>query len=140
MEIPKQGDFVRRQGLLIRTEEYTPPRPPTEIDFIFEEQEARTELRLNTLTVSEIQTLNDYYGPGTAVESSIKEAKEYAEENGINKDSDLEIIVIKIVNQFRAKIINKAPYNDYLRIESYQRSGVSLPDPVETIVWSTKDE
>jgi len=142
MKLPKKGDFVRHHGTLIRIDIATPPPlPPPVKDFIFEEQEARCELRLNGKQLKELQTLNDFDGLGTAVKSAIEEMKRYTGTNNIGKDSDLEVVVVEVVSQFRAKPLSKEnfydkEYFDFERNHSYNRP--ELPVPVETVVWSSK--
>lgn len=141
MRLPVKNEFVRHHGTLICIEDYTPPPSPPEKDFIFEKQEARCELRMNGRQLKELQTLNDFYGLGTAVNNAIEEMKEYTANNNISKDSDLEVVVVKVVSQFRAKPTDKENFYDkqYCDFDRTHRRGTgALPDPVETIAWSSK--
>ena len=71
--LPIVGEFVRHHGTLIAIEEVPPkPQPPPKIDYIFEEIEARCEMRHKGEVIKEIQTLWDFYGLETSVKSAIE--------------------------------------------------------------------
>jgi hypothetical protein len=102
-KITKTGDFVRGVGRLIMIEIVPPPpQPPPKTHYVFEEIKARTEIRLGQEVIKEIQTLNDFYGEGTAVETSIEEAKDMAKKLGIGPKSELEIVVVEVREQKRS--------------------------------------
>lgn len=139
--LPIVGEFVRHHGTLIAIEEVPPlPQPPPQTDYIFEEIEARCEMRLSGEVIKEIQTLNDFYGLGTSVEVAIKEMKDYADKRDLDFESDLEVVVVKVVTQFRATPLKEDNFYDKTFFDfrgSINRS--NLPNPVETIVWSSKN-
>lgn len=142
MRLPNIGEFVRHHGTLLAVEiTPPPPPPPPQKDYIFEEITARCELRLNGGVVKEIQTLNDFYGLETSVVSAKEEMKKYAEDNHVGPDSDLEVVVVRVASQFRARPKSTENfYDDQFFDFSVLDRGArwNLPEPVETIVWSSK--
>ncbi len=142
LRLPNIGEFVRNVGTLIKVDEIQPPPPQIVKEYIFEEISARVEIRFNGEQIKYLETLNDFYGLGTSIESAIEDAKGYATSYKINADNDLEIVVIKIVSQYRAKqngresIYQKEFYN-FSSLDTYDRQR-DLPEPIETVVWSTK--
>jgi hypothetical protein len=141
LKIPEVGEYVRHLGRLVKIEDVTPVPPPPERDYIFEDIEARCELIYRDEVLRHVATFNDFYGFETSVENAIKEMKEYAEKKQITKDSELEVRITKVVSQIRMKPTNQknfyAPiYCDF----EYKNIGrdSNLPDPIETIVWSTR--
>jgi hypothetical protein len=142
-KIPQVGEYVRNVGKLIKIEDVTPMPPPIEKDYIFEYIEARCELIFRDEVIQELGTYNDFYGLGTSVETAIKEMKEYAEKKQIVKDSELEVRVTKVVSQMRMKPSNQDNFYapEYCDFEYKKVGGDSnLPEPVETIVWSSKND
>ncbi len=143
MKIPKKGEFVRHHGTLIQVENFKPPPTKIEKIFIFEEQEARCELRMNGEQLKILQTLNDFYGLGTAVKTAIEEMKKYVFQRNIGKDSDLEVVVVKVTSQFRAKPLDKENFYDKqycdFKQTGYKKGEKPLPSSVEAIVWSSKE-
>lgn len=141
--LPIEGEFVRHVGRLIKIQEIPPePQPPPVKDYIFEEIEARCEIRLNGETIKDIQTLNDFYGLGTGIKSAIEEMKEYAEERSIGPESDIEVVVVRVERQFRAKPTSKENFYDknFFDFKSLEYgSSFDLPDDVETVAWSSKN-
>ena len=144
LKIPKVGEYVRHIGKLIAVN-VVPPPPPTEPEreYIFEEIEARCELRLNGEVIKGLATLSDFYGLETSVSEAIKEMKVYANKRNITKDSDLEVVVVKIVHQYRKQPLNREnfwnkEYRDFDTFGDY-RTTKGLPEPIETVVWSSKD-
>jgi len=141
--LPIDGEFVRHVGRLVKIQEIPPkPQPPPVKDYIFEDIEAKCEIRLNGETIKGIQTLNDSYGLKTGINTAIKEMKEYAKERNIGPKSDIEVVVVKVTKQFRARPINKENFYDKIFFDFKQLeygSQHDLPDPVEIIVWSSKN-
>ena len=143
--IPDVKDFVRGIGKLVRVETVPPPpQPPPEIHYIFEEINARTELRLGDEVVKEVQTLNDFYGEGTSVESSIEEAKKMAAKRKLGPKSELEIVVIEIRSLSRHLRDDSKKDNfydrDFVAFKDLERyaSRNNLPEPKEKIVWTSR--
>lgn len=143
--IPSIGDFVRNYGVLIdivQVSELPKPPPQPVTDFIFEETEARTEMRLNGEVINEMNTYNDFYGRGTSVKSLTKEANEYCAEKGIAAKSDIELVVVKITRRYRAKQVDRENiYDDkFFDFEPlpFGTKRSAMPDPVEEVVWSSK--
>jgi len=143
LKIPQVGEFVRHIGKLVVIETVQPPPPPKpEKDYIFEEIEARCELRLNGEIIKHLETLNDFYGLGTSVESAIKAMKEYADKRHINKNSDVEVVVMRRVYQVRKRPITRRNFysDEYFDFEAIERGAtLNLPKPVETVVWTSKE-
>lgn len=141
LRTPKIGEFVRHLGKLVAIEKVSPPPPKIETDFIFEEVEARCELRLDGEVLKHLGTLSDFYGLETSVETAIKEMNEYASKRNITKDFNIEVVVIRRTYQIRKRPI--ARYNIYSKkyydFEPIEHGATyNLPEPIETIVWSSK--
>lgn len=141
--LPVVGEFVRTVGTLVRIEVVTPPPPPPETDYIFEKIEARCELRLRDGTeLKKLQTLNDFYGLETSVETAIEEMEAYAQKHNIGPDSDIEVVVVKVTSQCRAQPIydQKNFYDkefmDFNALPLGSKRGVA--EPVEEVVWSSR--
>jgi hypothetical protein len=113
-------------------------------DYIFEEITAKIQLRFSKTQeiIDDIGTLWDAYGKETSVEAAIENAEEYTSKRGIGFQSDIEVVVIKIVEQVRKRFNKKEenPYDpnfyEFKRLE--WGSKANLLTPVETIVWSSK--
>lgn len=143
LKIPEVGEFVRNIGKLIKVETIQPPPPPPYTDYIFEEEEARCELRYNGETIKHITTLNDFYGLGAGVTTAITEMKNYCRNHNIHPYNDLEVVVIKIIRQYRANKLDKGAfysegYYDFETKGEYS-SQRGLPEPTEEIIWSSKN-
>jgi len=141
--LPKPGEFVRHIGRLIKVETVAPPPPPKPVeDYIFEDVDAVCEMRLNGETIKIIQTLTDFYGLGTGVETAIKDMREYSEEKGLGPDIEVEIVVVRVVSQCRFRPLDRENVYDKNYVDFKARdygSEWDVPDPVKTIVWSSKD-
>ena len=142
--LPEMGEYVRGQGTLVAVENIAPPPPPAGKHYIFEEITARVELRLGSEVLSQICSLWDFFGKETSVATAIREAKEYASERNIGPKSELEVVVIRAVEQVRKLPAKNRgnPYNpDFCLFEPLEiGSKVNLPDPVETVSWSSREE
>jgi len=140
--LPKIGEFVRHHGRLIAIETIPPPpQPPPKKDYIFEEIEAECRLRFNGEIIKEIQTLTDFYGLETGIKTAIKEMKKYVIKKKIGPESDLEVVVIKVERQFRARPTNEENFYDktFFDFDALDYgSQHNVPDPVRTVVWSSK--
>lgn len=140
--LPEIGEFVRHHGRLLAIEDVTPEPPPQPVlDYIFEEISARGELRRLGKVVKEIETLNDFYGLETSVRECIREMQEYAKAEAIGPDSEVEVVVVRVVSCYRARPKPSANFYD----ESFRDfaaldhgSKWTVPDDVETVAWSTK--
>jgi hypothetical protein len=145
LKIPQVGEYIRNVGKLIKVEDELPAPPPPTKDYIFEDIEAKCELYLksNGELLDKLGTINDFYGRETSVTTAIEEMKEYAKKRNITKDSELEVRVTKVVSLTRMKPINQEAFyaKGYRDFQSREwGSKYQLPDPVETIVWSSKNE
>lgn len=143
LKLPMVGEFVRHVGKLIKVEDVILPPPQPERDYIFEEIEAVCELVYKGETIKSLGTYNDFYGIGTSVQNAIKEMKDYASERQIGQNSELEVRVTQVVSQTR--MIPTGRYNVYAEgYSDFQSkpsgSKANLPEPIETIVWSSKME
>lgn len=140
--IPEVGEFVRPHGTLVRIEEIPPKPVPPQTDYIFEQITARCEMRLTSgEVIKEIQTLNDFYGLETSVTTAIAEMKAYAAENSLGADSDVEVVVVRVVEQYRKrprsdKNFYDTTFFDFESLTIWTRR--SLPEPIETVAWSSK--
>ena len=141
--LPKIGEFVRHHGKLVAIETIPPPpMPPPKKDYIFENVFARCEIRLNGETIRDLQTLNDFYGLETSVKKAIDGMKKYAQSRNIGPGSDVEVVVVKVVSQIRTRPLDTENiYNRVFFDFRFLDHGceANLPDPVETVVWSSKD-
>jgi hypothetical protein len=140
--LPEIGEYVRGQGTLIAVQEIVPPPPPVDRDYIFEEITARVELRLGAEVLNEICTLWDAYGLETSVKVATREAQRYASERKIGSGSDLEVVVIKIVEQVRKRPHREENFYDktFSSFKSLEvGSKANLPDLIETVVWSSRE-
>jgi len=137
--IPNVGEKVRMLGTLIRVETPKPIQPPDE--YIFEDVNARVELRLRDSVIKEFGTYNDFHG--CSVTSAIKEAKQICEVHGIGPTSDNEIVVVKVTTQFRRLLSREGDtyaYDREFRRFNYMSSGggYGVAPDVEVDVWSSK--
>jgi hypothetical protein len=141
--LPEIGEYVRGDGTLVAVQEIVPPPPPVNWDYIFEEITARVELRLGTEVLNKVCTLWDAYGLGASVTAATEDAKKYASKRKIGPSSELEVVVIKIIERVRKRPEkdSKNFYNPILQsFEPLQYgSKAELPDPVETVAWSSRE-
>lgn len=143
LKLPEIGEFVRNIGKLVKIEDIILPPPQPERDYIFEDIEAICEIFYKGELIKRLCTYNDFYGFGTSVETAIKEMKAYAFERQITKSSELEVRVTQVVSQTRMKPNGRE--NFYMKGQGdfeYKPFGskLNLPEPVATMVWSSKNE
>jgi hypothetical protein len=100
MKHPEINEFLRGAGTLIAIEDAKPTPPPPK-DYIFERVEARIEVRLGAEVLKSRGTFWDFDGLEASVQTAIEEASEYATEHKIGADSELEVVVMKIVSRTR---------------------------------------
>lgn len=137
--LPKKGEYVKYQGLLIDVRKTQPPIPKPIIEYIFEERSAKKEIRFkNGTLLKELETLNDCYGLGTGEEAAIKELKAYCKKKGIDEDSDIEAFVVREIDHIIKKPENKPNFYDrtFLSFESISHG--SLLKHKEIDVWCSK--
>jgi hypothetical protein len=137
------GQYVKRVGKLVRIEKITPKPLPYTLDFIFEERLARVELRRNGKVIRDERTYGDYYGEGTGEESAIEAATEMANEQEITKESEVELVVVRVVSQCRCNYNqNKAAEPKIFMGPYFEAKSIGakydVAEDVETDVWSTK--
>ena len=147
-EIGRIGEYINGVGMLIKVEYIPPELPLPQYHYIFQEAEARCELRLmNGQVLNILGIFNDVNGFGSCVVRAIREMKDYITRKGISANSDIEIRVIKVVSHYRAILEPTVEKNRYIHgpqgYEHFERlrigSSRDMPDPVETIVWSSKN-
>jgi hypothetical protein len=140
LKIPTIGEYVRNIGTLVKIETVQPPIPAPYKEYIFEDIEAKCELRLGEEVLNEIETLCDFYGLGTGLQTAIDEMKDYAKRRGLNKNSEVEVVVIKVISQYRKKIIDTPNYSakEYVNFDYVYRNTRDLPEPIKQVVWSSK--
>jgi len=142
LTIPQVGEFVRHIGKLVAIEAIQPPPPKLEEDYIFEELEARCELRLNGEVIKHLGTLNDFYGLESCVDSAIKEMEEYTSSRNITQNNDVEVVVIRKAYQVRKRPTTRKNYfsDEHFGFEPIAHGATfNLPEPIETVVWSSKE-
>jgi hypothetical protein len=140
--LPEIGEYVRGQGTLIAVQDIVLPPPPVDMDYIFEEIHARVELRLGSEVLNEVCNLWDAYGKETSVKAAMAEAQRYASERKIGPGSDLEVVVIKCVEQIRKRPDREENFYDkaFSSFKSLEiGSKANLPDPVEIVAWSSRE-
>jgi len=140
--LPEIGEYVRGQGTLVAVQDIVLPPPPVDKDYIFEEITAKVELLLGSEVLNEVCTLWDAYGKETSVKAAIAEAKRYASERKIGPGSDLEVVVIKRVEQVRKRPNREENFYDktFSSFKSLEFGRLAnLPDRVETVAWSSKE-
>jgi len=137
--IPNIGERVRLVGTLIRVETPKPIQPPDE--YVFENIDARVEMRLGEAVVKDFGTFNDWYGD--AVRSGILEAKQICEHHRIGPTSDNEIVVVKVTSQCR-QILSRGT-EPYLYEKEFRQfcnmssgGGYGVAPTIEKDVWSSK--
>jgi len=137
--LPKKGEYVKHQGLLIDVKKIQPPIPKPVINYIFEERSARKEIRFKDGTaLKKLETLNDFYGLGTGEESAIKELEEYCKKKGIDKNSDIEAFVVREIDHIIKKPDNKPNFYDKTFLNFENISSGSHLKHTEIDVWSSK--
>ena len=139
LRLPNVGEFVRGVGKLVSIE-VPPPEPPKK-HYVFEEIHARCELLLGDEVIKDLGELNDHYGLETGVSTAIKDMEKYAKDHNINEDSVLEVRVVRVVSQCRKHPVNRGNFyaKEFPDFESLEYGSLSgLPDPIETVAWSTK--
>jgi hypothetical protein len=134
LKIPEIGETLRHVGKLLRIE--TIPIEP-QIDYIFEDDEYRMELRRCGVVLKTFGSFADGY-----MQSAIVEMVKYAESENIGKDSEVELVVVKVATQYRMMPTYQENfyadgYTDFRTLEHGSRR--DLPDPVESVIWSSKD-
>ena len=137
--LPKKGEYVKHQGLLIDVKKIQPPIPKPIINYIFEERNARKEIRFKDGTVlNELETLNDFYGLGTGEETAIKELKKYCKKKEIGENSDVEAFVVRDIYHIIKKPENKPNFYDKTFLNFENVSNISHLKHEEIDVWSSK--
>lgn len=127
------------EGKLIEEIEET-PRVKTEKFYVFEETTAKVEFYYKTFFMRETDTIWDYLGPGYAVKERIETAKAYCKKMGVTKDSELEIVVVKMTQRVKKKKTGKKiEWGPGKGQDEYESMG-HVGDTVEERVWSSKKD
>ena len=137
--LPKVGEFVRGVGTLVSVEEPQPTPPPPK-RYIFETLSGRVEIRLGAEVLQTRSEWNDFYGKDSGLKSALEEAKKYAQENGISADSDIEVVVLLVVERRWFVVVPRREnfYNkEFCAFDSPGHSGMP-DDPEPKDVWSSK--
>ena len=140
--LPEVGEYVRMKGRLVEVQDVTPKPPPKEVDYIFEDTNARVELRINGKRITEYGTFNNFYGADSCVPSAIEEAKKLMANIG---PSDAELVVVKITSQRRMRPRGDREHSLYapqfIDFQTLSHGACSaLPDDTEEVVWSSKKD
>ena len=143
LKLPVTGEYLRGTGTLIKIEEIpVEPVPPPNVDYIFEEITAHCQIRLGKDVLNKFNNVWDHYGKETSVEDAVSAAKKYAKKHNLGKNSDVEVVAIKVVEQVRKRPTRQADnYYDksYFQFEELPcGSKRSVSERVETIAWSSK--
>jgi hypothetical protein len=138
--LPEVGEFVRGHGTLVRVEEIPPElQPPPKKVYIFEQNDARWEVRFGNEVLSHSSKHNEFYGQHTAVPFVIKEAKAYCKKNKIGPKHALEVVVIRIVDEeqkvpARDENCYDRQFIDFAGAHQY----ASHKNISETVVWTSR--
>jgi hypothetical protein len=137
--LPEKGEYVRMQGILIDIRTIQPPAPKPITQYIFEERNARKELRLKDGSIlNTLEELNDFYGLGSGEQTAILEMKEYAKKHGFDKDSDVEAFVVRVITKHASKPTNTENFYDKSFVDfEYLTHGIPM-ETKEIDVWSSK--
>lgn len=139
IKIPDIGEYIRNIGKIVDIQEI--PQPVLK-DYIIEEGEARCELRLNDNLIKKLETINDFYGLDTCIETAIRDMKKYIKDMGIDKDSDLEVVVIHVITYHRGRPTNRENFyaRGYPEFNTLDTgSKWEVPEDIEKVVWSSKN-
>lgn len=132
---------VVRGCVLIEVQDVTPPPPPKQTDYIFEETSAHGELRRNGAMLMKFATYNNFYGQGTCVSNAIKEMQTYAADNDINEMSEVELVVVKTTSLRRMRPQSDTNYYapDFALFATLSSGwDRDLPEDTEIDVWSSR--
>ena len=141
--IPEVGEYVRGAGKLIAVVDSRPVPPPPK-DYIFQSICARFEVRRRGKVLDTGSTYNDFYGLETSVAAAIESAKEYVASEEIAPDSELEVVVVRVVEYGRMRPnmrdVDGSVYDRRFRTFDYVQPGCKwdVPEDVETDVWSSR--
>lgn len=141
--LPLPGEFVRGVGTLVAVvpaREQT--KPPPAGDFLFRDVTARGEIRRRGKPLDSLGTNSDIFGLGTSVTSRIEEMRAYCAENEVNPDSEIEVVVVRILEYRRMRPDeNKNLYAREFRSFKYLDLGSALavPPDEEMVVWSSRE-
>jgi len=139
---PNVGDFVPRVGKLIATEDVTPPPPSRVIDYIFESVSARCELRLRGEVIKPLESYCNWTEKEEGVAMAIDEMKHYAAQRAIGPGSEVEVVVVRVAEQYRMRRRERQPWQSDRTFEAFGALDYGckrgLPDPTETVVWSSR--
>ena len=140
--MPLVNEYIRGLGRLVAIQEVPvlPVKPV--VDYIFEEVTAEMQMMVNGIKVDDLGTLWDHGGLEDSVVSAIEEAKRFVKAYKLTRKSDAEIIVVRVVTQTR-KRPNRECENLYDKtVQHFEHlttgSHWNVPDPVRTVVWSSK--
>ena len=138
--LPKPGEFVRGVGTLREVMIIPPPpQPPPKTVYIFEYTTAESRLLLNGEVVRTFATYNDHNGKETSVQAAIEDAEKYVRRHNLNTDSDLEVIVVRMVHRSERALAPRTAENFYDNTYvALQPSCVWDEDETEEVVWSSK--
>lgn len=138
---PKVGEFVQRVGKLVLIEDVTPPQRPV-LDYIFESITARSELRLRGKTIDVRHSYCNWSESEEGVAAAIDEMKQYALDNQIGPDSDLELVVVRVAEQCRMRPNPRQKWEVERCYGAFRALALGckcgLPEPVETVAWSSR--
>lgn len=128
-------------GTLVEIQDMT-PKVDVQHDFIFEDTEARLEMRINGKLVDNVATFNNFYGKDTCVAAAIDEAKKKILWYG---ESSMEFVVVKVTSRRRMRPDRGQRENLYdseFRAMSALEYGSKkdLPDDIEEDVWSSLNQ
>lgn len=137
--LPKKGEYVRMHGVLIDVKTIQPPTPKPYKEYVFEERDARKELRFKDGRVLDtLSTLNDFGGLGSGEKTAIEELMETAKEMGLDMDSDVEAVVVRETCQYVAIPLKKPNFYDRSFFDFEHKSHGSELTREEMDVWSSK--
>ena len=138
--IPKIGEYVRSIGTLVAIEDVTPPPPPKQLDYIFEDVDAVVELWICGAHQSEIGSFCAW-GDKSAVAIGAEKAQKYVADLNLKPmASDVDVRVYEVRGRVRKRpangVYNSA--NEFMHFESLNGGQCrALPADVRTLKWSS---
>lgn len=129
---PKIGEYVRGRGKLVEIRDVTPPPPPKQFAWIFEETTARIDGRVAGKVLKTFCEIRDAGEEGSCVNLAIEEAKKLAREY-----PGVTIVVVKVkqLAQMRPEWGECPQDRQFVDLRYTSTPYFELPEPVEEVVY-----
>jgi hypothetical protein len=121
-------------GRIVRIDDVTPPAPPKQLDYIFEHigYEARVMLGKHML-----ESLCSWTEGGK--DNAHQAAQSFCNDHRINRNSELEVIVVEKKSYYRMRPTSKRNYGPKFDALDFGCRR-DVPEDTETVVWSSKKD